>query len=210
MNPSNIHTMNITALNPNNLRVANLHGRNLHLMNLHTLEIPSPLGQLRLFARADALCGVYLPAQPAPTASPAPRDPLLLRAAQQLHEYFAGTRQQFDIPLHLEGTDFQRRVWQALREIPFAATRSYAELAAAIDHPRAVRAVGTANGKNPISIIVPCHRVLGSDGSLTGYAGGPPAKRWLLDHEARSAARASAPSHLRAPANSSAALPPRP
>ncbi|MBK7827949.1 methylated-DNA--[protein]-cysteine S-methyltransferase [Nannocystis sp.] len=180
--------------------------------NLHTLAITSPLGQLRLFADDDALRGVYLPVQPAPIAATSQHHPILLRTARQLHEYFAGTRQQFDIPLHLEGTAFQRRVWQVLREIPFAATRSYAELAAAIDHPRASRAVGAANGKNPISIIVPCHRVLGSDGSLTGYAGGPPAKRWLLDHETRSAARASTPSHLRAstPANSSAALPPRP
>ena len=154
-------------------------------MNLHTITIASPLGQLRLIARDEAIAGLYLPAQTAPDAAPAPRDPLLLRAAAQLHEYFAGTRQRFELPLHLAGTTFQNRVWQALLTLPYATTRSYAQLAAAIERPDAPRAVGAANGQNPISIIVPCHRLLASDGRLTGYAGGLPAKRWLLDHEAR-------------------------
>ena len=165
---------------------------------LHLLTISSPLGPLRLLAARTpepALCGVYLPAQASPPATPCADDPVLLAAARQLGEYFAGARRRFDLPLRLAGTDFQRTVWRALLTIPFAATRYYAELAGEIDHPRACRAVGAANGKNPISIIVPCHRVLGSDGSLTGYAGGQPAKRWLLDHEIRLAA-APAPTIL--------------
>lgn len=151
---------------------------------LQALEIDSPLGRLRLCAQDDALSGIYLPDQAMPAATAAPEHPVLLRTAKQLHEYFAGTRRSFDVPLQFVGTEFQRAVWQALTQIPFAATRSYGQLAAAIDHPRASRAVGAANGRNPISIIVPCHRVIGHGGALTGYAGGEAAKRWLLDHEA--------------------------
>lgn len=151
---------------------------------LHALEIASPLGPLRLCAQDDGLCGVYLPDQAAPAATAAPNHPILMRAADQLSQYFAGTRRSFDTPLTYVGTEFQRRVWHALTQIPFAATRSYGQLAAAIDHPRASRAVGAANGRNPISIIVPCHRVIGHSGALSGYAGGEAAKRWLLDHEA--------------------------
>jgi methylated-DNA-[protein]-cysteine S-methyltransferase len=151
---------------------------------LHALEVDSPLGRLRLCAQGEALCGIYLPEQAAPAATAAPDHPVLLRTAQQLREYFAGTRRSFDVPLEFVGSEFQRSVWHALTQIPFAATRSYGELAAAIDHPRAARAVGAANGRNPISIIVPCHRVIGHSGALTGYAGGEAAKRWLLDHEA--------------------------
>ena len=105
----------------------------------------------------------------------------------QLGEYFAGTRQQFDLPLHARGNAFQHAVWQALTEIPYGETTSYGKVAASIGHPDGARAVGTANGQNPIPIIVPCHRVIGADGSLTGYGGGLPAKRWLLDHEAHHA-----------------------
>lgn len=151
---------------------------------LQALEIDSPLGSLRLCAQGDALCGIYLPDQAAPAATAAPDHPVLLRTARQLHEYFAGTRRSFDVPLRFVGSEFQRTVWHALTRIPFAATRSYGQLAAAIGHPRAARAVGAANGRNPISIIVPCHRVIGHGGALTGYAGGEAAKRWLLDHEA--------------------------
>lgn len=152
-----------------------------------SLEIDSPVGRLRLHALGDALCGVYLPAQTAPAATPRSDHAVLVRTADQLREYFAGARRSFDLPLHTGGTEFQRTVWRALTQIAFATTRCYAELALQIDHPRACRAVGAANGKNPISIIVPCHRVVGRDGSLTGYAGGTLAKRWLLDHEARHA-----------------------
>lgn len=108
---------------------------------------------------------------------------LLRAAAQQLDEYFAGTRTAFELPLRPEGTAFQRQAWQALCDIPYGQTRSYAQQARAVGRPAATRAIGAANGRNPIAIIVPCHRVIGSDGSLTGYAGGEAVKRWLLDHE---------------------------
>jgi len=108
-----------------------------------------------------------------------------VRVAEQLAEYFAGERREFELPIAPRGTGFQERVWQALVAIRFGETRSYRELAQAIGRPAASRAVGTANAKNPISIIVPCHRVIAASGELTGYAGGLPAKRWLLDHEAR-------------------------
>jgi len=108
----------------------------------------------------------------------------LLRAAvQQLDEYFAHARTVFDLPLRAGGTAFQRQAWQALCTIPYGETRSYAQQARAVGRPTATRAIGAANGRNPIAIIVPCHRVIGSDGSLTGYAGGEPVKRWLLQHE---------------------------
>src|SRR4029079_15469667 len=97
--------------------------------------------------------------------------------------YFDGRLREFDVPLSLHGTDFQLRVWHALCEIPFGQTISYAELARRLGKPQAMRAVGAANGRNPVSIIVPCHRVVGSTGSLTGFGGGLPRKRWLLDHE---------------------------
>jgi methylated-DNA-[protein]-cysteine S-methyltransferase len=106
--------------------------------------------------------------------------PVLVEAEQQLRHYFAGDRQSFDLQLDFVGTDFQTKVWNALLAIPYGQTRSYAEVASAISSPRAVRAVGAANGKNPISIIAPCHRVIGSNGDLIGYAGGLAAKQYLL------------------------------
>jgi methylated-DNA-[protein]-cysteine S-methyltransferase len=108
---------------------------------------------------------------------------LLDQAMQQLAEYFDGTRRVFDLPLRPEGTEFQRRVWGQLLQVPFGQTVSYQDIARAIGRPRAVRAVGAANGRNPISIVVPCHRVVGSDGGLTGYGGGLWRKEWLLRHE---------------------------
>ncbi len=107
----------------------------------------------------------------------------------QLREYFAGSRTQFDLPLAPAGTAFQLDAWTALRAIPYGETRSYTEQAAALGRPRAVRAVGSANGRNPIAIVVPCHRVVGSRGGLTGYGGGVDRKRWLLAHEQDAAAR---------------------
>ncbi|MEO8560769.1 MAG: methylated-DNA--[protein]-cysteine S-methyltransferase, partial [bacterium] len=104
-------------------------------------------------------------------------------ARTQLDEYFAGHRTQFELPLSPEGTEFQRRVWDALAEIPFGTTISYLELARTVGDPRAVRAVGGANGRNPLPIVLPCHRVIGADGSLTGFGGGIERKRWLLEHE---------------------------
>ncbi|WP_264272955.1 methylated-DNA--[protein]-cysteine S-methyltransferase [Duffyella gerundensis] len=109
--------------------------------------------------------------------------PLLLQAEQQLQEYFAGTRQRFDLPLDFAGTEFQRKVWAALVSIPFGETRSYKQIAEQIGHPSAMRAVGAANGRNPVSIIAPCHRVIGVNGKLTGFAGGLDIKAFLLSLE---------------------------
>jgi methylated-DNA-[protein]-cysteine S-methyltransferase len=114
-----------------------------------------------------------------------PHDPVLSAARTQLDQYFAGQRRDFDLPLCPAGTAFQRAVWGELMRIPFAATTSYGDVASRVGRPRAVRAVGAANGRNPIALIVPCHRVIGSDGTLTGYGGGLPIKRWLLAHEQR-------------------------
>jgi methylated-DNA-[protein]-cysteine S-methyltransferase len=116
-------------------------------------------------------------------------------ARQQLEEYAAGTRQVFDLPLALGGTEWQRTVWRALMEIPFGETRSYGQLAAVAGRPGAARAAGRANGTNPIPLVVPCHRVIGADGSLTGYGGGMHIKERLLAHEARAAQAASVSSH---------------
>jgi methylated-DNA-[protein]-cysteine S-methyltransferase len=110
----------------------------------------------------------------------APDNPILMRTAQQLREYFAGTRSRFDLELEFTGTEFQKKVWSALLTIPFGETRSYSEIARQIGNPSAVRAVGAANGKNPISIVAPCHRVIGASGKLTGFAGGLEAKEQLL------------------------------
>jgi methylated-DNA-[protein]-cysteine S-methyltransferase len=130
------------------------------------------------------LAGVWFEGQKHhPGAIDAPEladDPLLSRAAAQLEAYFAGTSDTFDVPLDLHGTEFQRAVWKALIAIPPTGTSSYGKLAKALGSPTAVRAIGGAVGRNPVSVIVPCHRVLGSDGSLTGYAGGVDRKRALL------------------------------
>ena len=148
-------------------------------MKNYVTEFTSPIGKLQLRGTESALTGVFM--EPHPPAADAVRDDGPLREARrQLEEYFAGERQEFSLALEAEGTDFQRRVWTALGDIPFGETISYGELARRIGNPRAVRAVGLANGRNPISIIVPCHRVIGADGSLTGYGGGLDRKRFLL------------------------------
>jgi len=110
-------------------------------------------------------------------------NPILQLARRQLDEYFACTRTSFDLPLDAEGTAFERRVWDLLRAIPYGTTTSYGELARRLGEPKDARAVGAANGKNPIPIIVPCHRVIGANGDLTGFGGGLERKRWLLEHE---------------------------
>ena len=115
--------------------------------------------------------------------------PLLGETVRQLREYFDGTRREFALPLELQGTDFQRRVWEMLLTIPYGETRSYRELAQAIGAPKAVRAVGAANGANPLPIVVPCHRVIGANGKLTGYGGGLPLKKRLLELEKQTAQR---------------------
>ena len=142
---------------------------------MSTRTIETPIGLLTLQADEAAVTAIRFGADGAQDASP-----LLDAAEAQLREYFAGTRRTFDLPLAPRGTDFQLGVWQALRAIPFGETWSYAQLAARIGNASAMRAVGAANGRNPIPIIVPCHRVIGADGSLTGFGGGLPAKMFLL------------------------------
>jgi methylated-DNA-[protein]-cysteine S-methyltransferase len=147
----------------------------------------SPIGTLLLTGTKEGLTGLYLETGGAASAAvmSAVRDPAAFaEAKRQLQEYFDGTRREFSLPLLPEGTPFQQMVWEALRDIPFGTTISYQELANRIGAEKAVRAVGAANGANPIPIIIPCHRVIGADGSLTGYGGGIERKRWLLDHEA--------------------------
>ena len=153
------------------------------MTTLATTQLDTPLGRLSLVASDRGLCGVYFPQHkgaPAVTGDERPDHPALRAACQQLSEYFLGQRREFDVPLAPEGTAFQQRVWSQLRAIPFGETRGYGDLATQLGQPTASRAVGLANGRNPLSIIVPCHRVIGRDGSLTGYAGGLDAKRWLL------------------------------
>ena len=144
----------------------------------------SPLGELLLTAEDGVLTGLYMPAEahePPPGAERGDRGFATVR--RQLEEYFAGRRRAFDVVLAPPGTAFQQRVWDELQRIDYGQTISYAELAARIGRPTAIRAAGAANGANPISILIPCHRVIGSDGSLTGYGGGLEAKRALLDLE---------------------------
>lgn len=149
--------------------------------------LKSPVGDLLLTASSAGLRGLWIVGEKHCSGIDPGwvRDPAAFEeAARQLEEYFDGKRSGFDLPLDVEGTPFQQEAWEALRKIPWGETRSYQQQAAAIGRPAAVRAIGTANGKNPISIIVPCHRVIGANGSLTGYGGGMAAKRWLLEHEA--------------------------
>jgi methylated-DNA-[protein]-cysteine S-methyltransferase len=147
-------------------------------------HIDSPIGPLLLVSDGAGLIEIGLPhGDAAPPPDGEHGKPKLHAAARQFDEYFAGTRLQFDLPLRPSGTPFQLEVWGALLAIPYGETVSYADIARRIRRPRAVRAVGAANGANPLSIIVPCHRVIGSHGDLTGYGGGLPAKRWLLAHE---------------------------
>ncbi|NUT53477.1 MAG: methylated-DNA--[protein]-cysteine S-methyltransferase [Saccharothrix sp.] len=154
-------------------------------VTVHTV-IDSPVGGITLVARDGALAGLYMEEhrhRPALSTFGERDAGPFGEVVSQLEEYFAGDRTEFDLPLSMAGTPFQRTVWDALKEIPHGETVSYGELAARIGRPTASRAVGLANGKNPISIIVPCHRVVGSTGSLTGYGGGIERKRMLLGFE---------------------------
>ncbi|MEU9388057.1 methylated-DNA--[protein]-cysteine S-methyltransferase [Streptomyces sp. NPDC048279] len=151
-------------------------------MKNHTVT-DSPYGPLTLVAEDGTLCGLYMEDQrhrPPEENFGARDDDLFAEAEEQLTAYFAGELKEFTVELRLNGTPFQRSVWEQLRLIPYGQTRSYGELADALGNPRASRAVGLANGKNPIGIIVPCHRVIGANGGLTGYGGGLPRKRRLL------------------------------
>lgn len=147
-----------------------------------------PVGHLKLVASDAGLAAVLWPGDDPkrvrlPALVPGAAHPVLLDAERQLRDYFAGRRRTFTVPLDMAGTPFQQAVWQALLTIPYGETRSYSELARQIGRPAAPRAVGAANGRNPVSIIVPCHRAIGADGSLTGFAGGLDVKRYLLDLE---------------------------
>lgn len=158
-------------------------------VHTHTVLPVTPVGPLTLVARDGALTGLYMTDQrhrPPQESFGHPEEPdaePFATTVRQLRAYFAGESTTFDLPMRLAGTPFQRRVWAALCDIPYGTTVSYGELAARIGKPSAARAVGLANGKNPIGIIVPCHRVVGATGSLTGYGGGLDRKRHLLDFE---------------------------
>jgi methylated-DNA-[protein]-cysteine S-methyltransferase len=152
--------------------------------------LETPIGRILLAGNGNALCRIGLPEarHPSPIESDWCREPsAFVEARRQFDAYFDGQRMDFDLVLAPQGSAFQRDVWQALRDIPYGVTISYAELARRIGNPKASRAVGLANGANPLAIIVPCHRVVGANGSLTGYGGGLAAKRFLLDLERRHA-----------------------
>jgi methylated-DNA-[protein]-cysteine S-methyltransferase len=157
---------------------------------LSTCRMESPLGEILVVARGDSLCGLYLEGQKyfpigVEHWRDAPKLPVLRDAVAQLREYFAGGRREFDLALAPAGTPFQRDVWSAIRSVPFGATITYGELARRCGRPSAVRAAGAATGRNPLTIVIPCHRIMGSGGALTGYAGGLDRKRALLELECR-------------------------
>ena len=142
-----------------------------------------PIGKIGITEQDGAICHVFFSTEASPDGFTLQESPVIEKAERQLTEYFSGSRKTFDLPLNLGGTEFQATVWQALQTIPAGETRSYKDVAVMIGKPGASRAVGMANNRNPVSIIVPCHRVIGQDGSLTGYAGGLAIKQYLLEHE---------------------------
>lgn len=153
-------------------------------MRTHAV-VDSPLGPLTLVAQDDAVAGLYMTDQRHRPVIDLPRDETALpELREQLQAYWCRDLKEFDVPLALTGSPFQQQVWAGLRTIPYGETWSYGELAAALGRPGASRAVGLANGRNPVGVVVPCHRVVGSTGSLTGYGGGLARKQWLLDLEA--------------------------
>lgn len=161
------------------------------LAGMHYQDVPSPIGRLRLIASDAALVGIWFEhGRDATRGDPSLVEAgsgLLDRARSQLEEYFAGARREFDLPLEPRGTEFQRRVWKQLLTIGYGETTTYGALARELGDAQASRAVGLANGSNPIPIVIPCHRVIGADGSLTGFGGGLPIKRALLDLESTAA-----------------------
>lgn len=155
-----------------------------HYMKQFKLDYQSPIGIIEIEGHEEAIAGInfaereeliHVPQQDTPA--------VLLECAKQIHEYFSGERHEFSFPFVFKGTDFQQAVWHALPSVGYGETASYKDIAVAIHNEKAVRAVGSANGKNNISIVVPCHRIIGSNGSLTGYGGGMWRKEWLLQHE---------------------------
>ncbi len=191
------------------------------------LPLPTPIGRLLIAAASDALIRIELPRNDAETnlkmwlalhahtgALRSGVTPILKKASKQLEEYFTAGRTEFDLPLQLIGTEFQVEVWNEVRRVPFGATRTYGDIAAALGNNDAVRAVGAAQAANPLPIVVPCHRIVGAGGKLTGYAGGLATKKWLLEHEATTPRRDRVPLKRREPASPaqgpSVGLPPTP
>lgn len=165
-------------------RIAEKAGRKEPIMK-HITLYDSPVGILRIVTEDSALTDLALDCDEPPVTGEYSREetPLTRRVRSQLDEYFSGQRTDFDLPLKPNGTEFQKKDWAALQEIPYGQTRTYKDIAEAIGCPKGFRAVGLANNRNPIMIIIPCHRVIGSDGSLTGYAGGTHIKKYLLELE---------------------------
>lgn len=141
----------------------------------------TPIGTAKIVGNKNGISALYVIDEEIKTSAVIPK--YLQNCVQQLDEYFNGTRTAFNLKLNLQGTDFQQRVWKELLNVPYGETRTYLEQSKKLGDPKAIRAVASANGKNPIWIIIPCHRIIGSDGSLTGYAGGLWRKKWLLEHE---------------------------
>ena len=151
------------------------------MIQSHSIYYASPVGMLRITERGNRLVAIeFMATCSASSQSEIEAVPLLKETVRQLTEYFDGKRRDFDLPLDLQGADFWKRVWQALRAIPYGETRSYKQMAEAVGCPKGSRAVGMANNRNPIPIIIPCHRVIGADGKLVGYAGGLEMKKQLL------------------------------
>ena len=154
------------------------------MVPIHYAYYTSPIGLIEVGVTPDALTTLFFVEGPRHVIENAlGLNSVLQDVLQQLDEYFASTRSAFTVPLSFQGTDFQRRVWQQLLTVPYGQTQSYQAIANALGNPKAVRAVGAANGQNPISLIAPCHRIIGSNGSLIGYGGGLWRKEWLLKHE---------------------------
>lgn len=173
------------------MQVIAMKATNIPAETYFSKTMPSPVGTLTLVAGNEGLAAVLWENDDpkrvplATSAKETPEHPVLVEAERQLTEYFAGRLVFFTVPLEFHGTEFQKKVWAALTRIPFGETRSYSQIAREIGNPDAVRAVGAANGRNPISIIAPCHRVIGMNGKLTGFAGGLEAKAFLLALEAK-------------------------
>ncbi|WP_059171650.1 methylated-DNA--[protein]-cysteine S-methyltransferase [Bacillus sp. FJAT-27445] len=154
------------------------------MTKLYKLDYESPIGIVEIIGTHEAITSILFSEECKKVNGLQDETPLVLRECyNQLDEYFKGNSFEFTFPYQVEGTDFQRTVWEALKEIPYAKTWSYKDIAVSIGNEKAIRAVGSANGKNKLSIIIPCHRVIGTNGTLTGYAGGLWRKEWLLQHE---------------------------
>lgn len=154
------------------------------MTKLNKLDYESPIGKIEIIGTQDAITSILFSEENKMVNFLQEETPQVLRECyNQLDEYFKGSRREFTFPYQFEGTGFQRTVWEALKEIPYAETGSYKHIALSIGNEKAIRAVGSANGKNKLSIVIPCHRIIGSNGTLTGYAGGLWRKEWLLQHE---------------------------